>query len=101
MPGDDNDSVNDNDLTKNSTDDNDHADYQSKDISNHINNDSYQDINSQSSNGDNGNLESARVGSTALPQTGNDHSENVGVIGLLGMALAGLAGASTKRRWMN
>lgn len=101
VPGNDNDSVNDNDLIKNSTDDNYHANYQSKDISNHINNDSYQDINSQSSNGDDGNLESVRADSTALPQTGNDHSENVSVIGLLGMVLAGLAGVSTKRRRMD
>lgn len=98
---DDNDSIKDNDSVKYSTDDNDHADYQSKDISNHINNDSYQDINSQSSNANTDNLEPVRADSTALPQTGNDHSENVSVIGLLGMVLAGLAGVSTKRRRMD
>lgn len=56
---------NNNDSAKDLTDGNDHADYQSKDISNHINNDSYQDINDSSY---------------------NERSESASVIGLPGMA---------------
>lgn len=78
---------------------NDQVDYQNKDLSNHLNNGSYQDINNSSYNGNDNDMNAPQADSaTILPQTGNERSESASVIGLLGMALAGLTGVSVKRR---
>lgn len=78
---------------------NDQVDYQNKDLSNHLNNGSYQDINNSSYNGNDNDMNAPQADSaTILPQTGNERSESASVIGLLGMALTGLTGVSVKRR---
>lgn len=89
--------VADKDSADDNTNGNNLADYQAEDISNHLNNDSYQDINNSSYNG-NGMNAPQDDSTTTLPQTGNERSESASVVGMLLMALASLAAISKKRK---